>query len=129
MLTQILNTTLILACIAGVAVLIWVLLGVRRLVDDAGLFVKNLDDKVKPLLDEANTAVKNINRISDDVGTVTSSARDLSDAVSVIVKNVVAVSNLVEEIKSAIPLRVAGVRAGAKAALAVLISQIRDRRQ
>ncbi|MBN2654807.1 MAG: DUF948 domain-containing protein [Nitrospirae bacterium] len=129
MLTQILSTTLILACIAGVAVLIWVLLGFRRLVDDTGVFIKNLDDRVKPLLDEANTAVKNINRISDDVGTVTSSARDLSDAVSVIVKNVVAVSNLVEDVKSAIPLRVAGVRAGAKAALAVLISQIRDRRQ
>ncbi|MDX9714611.1 MAG: DUF948 domain-containing protein [Dissulfurispiraceae bacterium] len=127
--TQILNTTLILSCIAGVAVLIWVLLGIRKLVDDAGIFIRNIDDRIKPLLDEAGNAVRNINRISDDVGTVTSSARDLSDAVSVIVKNVVAANNLVEDIKSAIPVRAAGLRAGAKAALAVLISQIRNRRQ
>lgn len=129
MATQILNTLLILACIAGVGVLIWVLIGVRRMVNDANLFIKNLDEKMKPLLQESSEAVRNINRISSDVGAVTSSARNLSDAVSVIVNNVVAVTSLVENVKSAIPVRVSGIKAGARAALAVLISQIRDRRQ
>ncbi|MCE5312257.1 MAG: hypothetical protein LLF86_03800 [Nitrospiraceae bacterium] len=127
--TQYLSTILTLAGIVGIAVVIWVLVGVRRLVDDAGLFIKNLDEKMKPLLEESSAAVKNINRISSDVGAVTSSARDLSDAVSVIVKNVVAVTSLVEDVKSAIPVRMAGVKAGARAALAVFISQIRNRRQ
>jgi len=129
MATQILNTLLILACIAAVGVLIWVLIGVRRMVNDANLFIKNLDEKMKPLLQESSEAVRNINRISSDIGAVTSSARDLSDAVSVIVKNVVAVTSLVENVKSAIPVRVSGIKAGARAALAVLISEIRNRRQ
>lgn len=129
MATQILNTLLILACIAAVGVLIWVLIGVRRMVNDANLFINNLDEKMKPLLQESSEAVRNINRISSDIGAVTSSARDLSDAVSVIVKNVVAVTSLVENVKSALPVRVAGIKAGARAALAVLISEIRNRRQ
>ncbi len=119
---------MIIVLLAAIFFLIFVALEVRKVVAGAKDFLKAAEEKMTPALVEAEQALKNIKRISDDVATVSGEARNLSSALSDIVTNVNALSLLVTEVREGLSLRVLGLKAGVGTAVDVFMKQIKHRR-
>lgn len=114
--------------LAAIGFLIYASLEIRRAASAFKEFLKNTEERMKPVLEETEQTLKSLRNVSDDVGTATENVRNFSDAVYEIVDNVRALSGIVSDLRGGVNLRVLGVKAGIKAALNVLIRQIKEGR-
>ncbi len=108
--------------------LIYASVEIRRAAASFREFLKNTEERIQPVLEETEHTLKSLRKVSDDVGTATENVRNFSSAVYEIVDNVKALSGIVSDLRGGVNLRVLGVKAGIKAALNVLIKQIKERR-
>lgn len=83
-------------------------------------FLKNAEERLNPLLDETELAMKSLRKVTDGVGAVTENARNFSVALYEIAENMRALSGIVSDLRGGVSLRVLGVKAGVRAALQVL---------
>ncbi|MBI5214106.1 MAG: DUF948 domain-containing protein [Nitrospirae bacterium] len=111
---------------AAIFFLIYASLEIRRAAADFREFLKNTEDKMDPVLKETEQTLKSLRKVSDDVGTATGNVRELSDAAYEIVENVKALSGIVHGVREGISLRAFGIKAGVKAALNVLLKELRN---
>lgn len=88
-------------------------------------FLKNTEDRIAPVLEEAEKTLRSMRKVTDDVGTATDNVRDMSDSMHGIVSNLRAVSSIVDDLRDGASLRASALSAGFKAALGVLINQFK----
>jgi uncharacterized protein YoxC len=108
--------------------LVYVSLEIRKLSTNLSCFIKNTEDRLNPVLFETEQTLRSFRKVSDDVGTVTGDVRDVSSGIREIAYNVQALSSVVSALIGDVSLRVGGIKAGLKAALGVLIKDIKERR-
>ncbi|OPY76141.1 MAG: hypothetical protein A4E65_03274 [Syntrophorhabdus sp. PtaU1.Bin153] len=112
---------LIVVCIICVAVIIYVLLGLRRTMKKMDLFISSMESSLKPALDELTQALKGIKQISDNLVIVTDDARALSGSVRSTGENIRLASGYIESVVSSSAFHVSGVKAGIMAGMNVLV--------
>jgi methyl-accepting chemotaxis protein len=111
---------------AAIGFLIYASLEIRRAAQTFKEFLRNTGERINPVLEETEQALKSLKKVSDDVGTVTENARNFSGALYEIVDNFRAISNIIHDVREGMSLRVSGVKAGIKTALEVLIKSLRS---
>ncbi len=110
---------------AAIFFLIYASVEIRRAAAAFKEFLKNTEDRIQPVLAETEQTLKSLRKVSDDVGTATGNVRELSDSVYEIVENVKALSGIVHDVREGVSLRVFGIKAGFKAALNVLLRELK----
>lgn len=110
--------------LVAIGFLIYASVEIRRVAVSFREFLKNTEERMKPVLDETEQTLKSIRKVSDDVGTATGNVRNFSSAMYEIAHNVRALSGIISDLKEGVSLRALGVKAGFKAALDVLVKQL-----
>lgn len=114
--------------LAAIGFLIYASVEIRRAANTLKEFLKNAEERINPVLEEAEQTLKSIRKVSDDMGTATENVRNFSGAMHEIVDNVRTLSGIVSDLREGLSLRVLGVKAGIKTALNVLIKELGERR-
>lgn len=114
--------------LVGIGFLIYVSIELRKTLSGIRELIHITQDRLMPVIQETEMTLRSIRKVSDDVGTVTENVKNFSTAMEDVVKNVRAISSIAEEFRSGVSLRVSGVKAGLKAAINVLLKQIKERR-
>jgi uncharacterized protein YoxC len=114
----------IIVFLTAVVFIVYAAIELRKAAATLNSFLKMAEDKMAPVLEEAEQSLKNIKKISDDVATVTASVKTISFALSDTAQNIRNLSNIVEEVRKGVSLRVLGLKTGIKTALNVLIQEI-----
>jgi hypothetical protein len=112
----------------AIGFLVYTALELRRVSLVFREFIRNTDDRIRPVLDETEQTLKSFRRVSDDVGVVTDNVRNFSGAMQDIVLNIRALSGIIGGLREGMSLRVFGVKAGLRAALDVLMKYMKERR-
>lgn len=119
---------LLIGFMVAVVFLVYASLELRKTAAAFKEFLKNVECRITPVLDETEKTLRSVRKVSDDVGTATENVRDLSDAMYGAVRNVRALSGIVEDLRDGVSLRAIALSSGIKAAFAVLMNQIKERR-
>ncbi|MGO9612187.1 MAG: DUF948 domain-containing protein [Dissulfurispiraceae bacterium] len=91
-------------------------------------FLKSMEERLAPVIDSSQQTLGSIKKVGDDLGTVTQNVREVSEALIEISSTIRALSCLINELQGGLSLRVAGVRAGIKTAMDVLMSKKKEGR-
>lgn len=108
--------------------LIYASVEIRRAANAFNEFLKNTETRLNPVLGEAEQSLKSLRKVSDDIGTATENVKNFSAAMHDIVDNIRAISGIVSDVRQGVSLRALGVKAGIKAAMDVLIKQVKEGR-
>lgn len=108
--------------------LIPVLLELRKAARELSEFLDTTGDSLKNTLRETDETLKSIRQVTDDVNAVTEDARELSSSLADAARNVRAVGELLDTTTLRARASAAGIKAGALAALGVLIKNLFKRR-
>ncbi|MCL5061925.1 MAG: DUF948 domain-containing protein [Nitrospiraceae bacterium] len=119
---------MIVGFLAAIGFLIYASVEIRRAANTFKEFLKNAEERLNPVIEEAEQTLKSLRKVSDDVGTATENVRNFSGAMHEIVDNVRVLSGIVSDLREGLSLRVLGVKAGIKTALNVLIKQFKEGR-
>jgi uncharacterized protein YoxC len=90
-------------------------------------FLARTEEKMQPVLEQAELALASLRRVSEDVKGVSGNVRNVSDSVNEFAGNIRAANALLGEIQNALTIRASGLRAGLSTALAVFMGQSRGR--
>ncbi|MFO7665045.1 MAG: DUF948 domain-containing protein [Desulfobacterales bacterium] len=111
----------VLTFLATIFFLIYSFIQIKRAADAVTLFLAATELKINPVLKEAEETLKSIRTVSDDVGSVTSSVKDISGTVSELAFKIKTFGLLTDEIQNRLSVRILALKAGIKAATGVLI--------
>ena len=114
--------------IVTIGFLIYAVIELRKSAAAFKEFLEVMECKIAPVLEESEQTLRSLRKISDDVGTATNNISNFSGALYDIVDNIRALSGIVSGFREDVSLRKSALGAGAKAALEVLITQIKQRR-
>jgi uncharacterized protein YoxC len=114
--------------LAAAIFLIYVAVEIKKSAAAIREFLNRTDERIKPVLADAEQVIKNLKGISSDVGTVTENVRNFSGVVSEIATNLKVLSSMLSGLSEGLSVRALGIKAGIKTALEVLIKQIKERR-
>jgi len=120
---------LFLGIIAAVAVmflvfLIPVILQIKKMVKSAEDFLGATEKSLTPLLAELTVSIERLNRITEDVEYSVSNVKHLAKAVGDIGSLIDELNNFIKKTGLSFTLKTAGIGAGIKAAVGVLIKGI-----
>ncbi|MEK6528832.1 MAG: DUF948 domain-containing protein [Nitrospirota bacterium] len=120
---------LFLGIIAAVAVmflvfLIPVILQIKKMVKSAEDFLGAAEKSLTPLLAELTVSIERLNRITEDVEYSVSNVKHLAKAVGDIGSLIEELNNFIKKTGLSFTLKTAGIGAGIKAAVGVLIKGI-----
>lgn len=87
-------------------------------------FLIRTEERMKPVLEEAEQSLKSIRNVSDDMKTVTENVKNFAGEMNEITTNLKVINNIANELKEGASLRVLGIKAGIRAALNVLIKEM-----
>ncbi|MBA4417018.1 MAG: hypothetical protein C0392_03765 [Syntrophus sp. (in: bacteria)] len=85
---------------------------------------KKTEDSLLPALEELQLTMKSIRKVTDNIGVVTEDVQVFSGSVRQIGDNIRQVSQLVEDVSISSAVSIIGLKAGVKAASAVLLKNI-----
>jgi uncharacterized protein YoxC len=108
--------------------IIYAAIELKRAASSLSNFLKVTEDRMTPVLEEAELSLRNIKKISDDIGKITDNVKDVTIALNETAKNIRDISNIVEDIKRGASLRIMGLKAGIKTAINVLIQEISSKK-
>ncbi|MDI6801324.1 MAG: DUF948 domain-containing protein [Thermodesulfovibrionales bacterium] len=108
----------------AIGFVIYASIEIRKVAMSLREFLKNTDERMKPLIEETELALRSIRKVSDDVGAVTEGVRGFSSAMNETVQNVRALSGMIGELQEGVSLRVLGLKTGIKTALNVLFKEL-----
>ncbi len=111
-----------------IGLLIYAIFEMRKAVAALNSSLKSTEERLNPVILETEHFLRNIRRITDDIGAVTYATRNIAEAGSDIVINLKAVSSLLNDMVEGLSLKAFGVKAGVKTAINVLINQLKERR-
>ncbi|TAN40679.1 MAG: DUF948 domain-containing protein [Nitrospirae bacterium] len=119
---------LLIGFLCAIVFLIYAALEIRKTAASITDFLKRTDERLAPVLFEAEQTLKSFRVVSDDAGVVTGNVKKLSYSIYEVAENVRAISAVISGFRSGMTLRASGLRAGLKAAFAVLLNEIKERR-
>lgn len=119
---------LLVGFLCAIAFLIYAALEIRKTAASMSDFLKRTDERLGPVLYEAEQTLKSFRVVSDDAGVVTGNVKRLSYSIYEVAENVRAISAIISGFRTGMNLRASGLRAGLKAAFAVLLNEIKERR-
>jgi len=114
--------------IVAIGFLIYASIELRKAAAAFKEFLTGMENKIGPVLEESEQVLRSLRNVSADVETATDNVRNFSGALYDIGDNLRALSNIVSDFREDLSLRKSALRAGAKAAIAVFITQIKQRR-
>lgn len=124
--TAILSASFILVVItflATVFFLIYSFIQIRKAADAISAFLASTELKINPVLKEAEETLKSIRTVSDDIGSVTSSVKDISGTISELAFKIKTLGLLTDGIQDQLSVKISALKAGIKAATFVLLNQ------
>jgi len=121
--TTVINVLTVLTFIAAIFFLIFFSIQLKRVADSITAFFAAAESRINPVLKEAEETLKSIRTVSDDVGSVTSSVKDISGTISELAFKIKTFGLLTDEIQNRLSVRVSALKAGIKAATGVLLNQ------
>lgn len=86
--------------------------------------IKNIEENMKPVLEDAGKTLKSIRNVSEDVEAVTGNIRHFSEAMHDTAANLKAISGIMSNLKDSVSLRTTGLQVGVKTALSVLAKEL-----
>jgi len=116
----------VLTFLATIFFLIYSFIQIKRAADAVTVFLAATELKINPVLKEAEETLKSIRTVSDDVGSVTSSVKDISGTVSELAFKIKTFGLLTDEIQNRLSVRILALKAGIKAATGVLLKQEKE---
>jgi hypothetical protein len=119
---------IVLIFLAAIGFLIYALMELKKIGANQKEFLKITEEKMLPLLNEAEMTLRSVRKVSDDVGRVTENAKAFSDAATDIVVNLRIMSMLVKDLQEGLMIRTSGLKAGFREAYEMLIKQLKERR-
>ena len=119
---------LTLGIITVICLLIYAIFEMRKAVAALNISLKSTEERLNPVILETEQFLRSVRRITDDVGAVTDTARNIAEAGSDIVINLKTVSSLLNDIGGGLSLKAFGLKAGVKTAINVLINELKERR-
>ena len=126
------DTVLILISIAFIifmAIVIPLVLEIRRSLTSVREFLKNTEETLNPTLQELKETLESIRHITNDVGGVTDNVKEVSDALAQVSKNVKKVSGYVDGMGVATTAKIIGLKAGIMAGAKTFMRSIITKEQ
>jgi len=117
-----------LCIIATLCLLIYAIFETRKAVVALNSSLKSTQERLNPIVNEAEQLLRGVRRITDDAGAVTCMARNIAEAGSEVVINLKAFSSLINDVGEGLSLKAFGLKAGVTTAINVLINQLKERR-
>ena len=122
LLTAILGVVVI-TFLATVFFLIYSSIQIKKAADAITAFLTAAELKINPVLKEAEETLKSIRTVSDDIGSVTSSVKNISGTISELAFKIKTLGLLTDGIQNQLYVRISALKAGIKAATGVLLKQ------
>lgn len=119
---------IVLIFLIAIGFLIYALMELKKISVNLKEFLKITEEKMLPVLSEAEQTLRSIKKVSDDIGVVSENAKALSDAAIDIVANLRIMSMLVKDLHEGLIVKISGLKAGFTEAYKVLIKQLVERR-
>ncbi|MGD0283277.1 MAG: DUF948 domain-containing protein [Dissulfurispiraceae bacterium] len=119
---------LVIGILTAIGFLIYTIFEIRKAAVQLNNTLKSTEERLNPVMLETEQFLRSMRKITDDVGAVTDTARNLAEAGNDIAINLKAFSSLFNELSRGLSLRAFGISAGVKTALNVLIDQMKGRR-
>jgi uncharacterized protein YoxC len=124
--TTVINVLTVLTFIAAIFFLIYFSVQLKRVADSITSFLAATESRTNPVLKETEETLKSIRTISDDVGSVTSSVKNISGTVSELALKIKTLGLLTDDIQNQLYGRVSALKAGIKAATCVLLNKKKE---
>lgn len=115
------------AAAATAAYVISLIIELKKTLHSVNALLKTTEDNLKPTLEELQQTLRSLRNVTDDINEVTSDVKVLSKSVRDVGKNVSHVSGLISNVSSLAAMKASGLRAGVKAGVGVLMSNLFSR--
>jgi len=109
--------------------LIVLILDLRRSSTVLREFVKNTEETLSPALEELELTLRSVRRITDDIGSVTAEARNISETLGDFSDNLRKVYGIVSNIELGFKANVTGLKAGIREGFLTLLNHIINRKE
>jgi hypothetical protein len=124
-LTAILGVVVI-TFLATVFFLIYSSIQIKKAAEAITAFLAATELKINPVLKEAEETLKSIRTVSDNIGSVTSSVKNISGTISELAFKIKTLGLLTDGIQNQLYVRISALKAGIKAATSVLLKQEKE---
>ncbi|MCX8027523.1 MAG: DUF948 domain-containing protein [Thermodesulfovibrionales bacterium] len=114
---------LIVGFLVGISILIYATLEIKKAVNSVKSLVEKIETNIHPIIDSTDSTIRGIKAISDDVKHITGNVKNLSESLTDLANNVRDASKMVVELRESLSVKGAGLKAGLKTALEVLLKQ------
>jgi uncharacterized protein YoxC len=115
------------AVAATAGYVISLIIELKKTLHSVNVLLITTEENLKPTLEELQQTLKSLRNVSDDINEVTSDIKVLSKSVRDVGENVGHVSGLIRTVTSLAAMKASGLRAGMKAGMGVLISNLFSR--
>jgi len=122
LLTAILGVVVI-TFLATVFFLIYSSIQIKKAAEAITAFLAATELKINPVLKEAEETLKSIRTVSNDIGSVTSSVKNISGTISELAFKIKTFGLLTDVIQNQLSVRISALKAGIRAAKDVLLKQ------
>ncbi len=112
--------------LATVFFLIYSFIQIKRASDAIAAFLTAIESKINPVLKEAEETLKSFRTVSDDLGSVTSSVKNISGTISELAFKIKTLGLLTDGIQNQLFVRISALKAGIKAATGVLLKREKE---
>ena len=116
----------VLTFLATIFFLIYSFIQIKRAADAITAFMAATELKINPVLKEAEETLKSIRTVSDDIGSVTSSIKNISGTISELAFKIRTLGLLTDGIQNQLSVRISAFKAGIKAATGVLLKREKE---
>ena len=116
----------VLTFLATIFFLIYSFIQIKRAADAITAFLAATELKINPVLKEAEETLKSIRTVSDDIGSVTSSVKNISGTISELAFKIRTFGLLTDGIQNQLSVRISAFKAGIKAATNVLLKREKE---
>ena len=116
----------VLTFLATIFFLIYSFIQIKRAADAITAFMAATELKINPVLKEAEETLKSIRTVSDDIGSVTSSIKNISGTISELAFKIRTLGLLTDGIQNQLSVRISAFKAGIKAATNVLLKREKE---
>ncbi len=114
---------IVITFLATVFFLIYSSIQIKKAADAITAFLAATELKINPILKEAEETLKSIRTVSDDIGSVTSSVKNISGTISGLAFKIKTLGLLTDGIQNRLSVKISALKAGIKAATGVLLNQ------
>lgn len=114
---------LIVGFLVGISILIYATLEIKKAVNGVKSLVEKVESNIHPIIDSTDSTIKGIKAISEDIKQITGNVKILSESLTDLAHNVRETSRLVIDLRNSLSVKGAGLKAGLKTALEVLLKQ------